>query len=116
MTRPILMAEIPTIIQDPVGPRDRSRRRGRVIGLIIFICLLCGVYGKALIALTSHVARSDLLSYIFLLPPVSAYLLCERRRPFPRQYTSSPVLAAAFVVMGIVTLVLAERSDSLSAN
>jgi exosortase C (VPDSG-CTERM-specific) len=116
MSKPTLMAEITTSIQGPIGPRDRSRRRGRVIGLIIYICLLSGVYGKALIALTSHVASSELHSYILLIPLVSAYLLYERRRALPQQYAASPISAAALVVVAIVTLVLAERSDSLSEN
>jgi exosortase C (VPDSG-CTERM-specific) len=110
------MAEIATSIQDRVDPRDRSRRRGRVIALIIYICLLSGLYGKALIALISHVASSELHSYILLIPLVSAYLLYERRRALPQQYASSLISAGALVVAAIVTLVLAERSDSLSTN
>jgi exosortase C (VPDSG-CTERM-specific) len=110
------MAEIATSIQDRVDPRDRSRRRGRVITLVIYICLLSGLYGKALVALISHVASSELHSYILLIPLVSAYLLYERRRALPQQYASSLISAGALVVVAIVTLVLAERSDSLSTN
>src|ERR1700736_5734085 len=110
------MAEIATSIQDRVDPRDRSRRRGREIALVIYICPLSALYGKALVALISHVASSELHSYILLIPLVSGYLLYERRRALPQQYAASPISAAALVVVAIVTLVLAERSDSLTEN
>ena len=52
--------------------------------------------------LAGHTLRTELDSYILLVPVISAYLLSLRAKSLPRDYDSSPAWAAGFVALGLL--------------
>lgn len=78
-----------------IGP-PRNEKAPAWIG-VCFVVALLAVFGPSLFRLASYVLRSDLHSYIVLVPVVSAYLLYLRRDRLPKN-------RAANFPMGIVLL------------
>jgi exosortase C (VPDSG-CTERM-specific) len=75
-------------------------------GLLIF------VFGPTLIALAIHVTKSDLHSYVPLIPFISGYLLYSRRGQLPRDYSSSPGWGSIAAFAGFAALAVAFIPDT----
>jgi exosortase C (VPDSG-CTERM-specific) len=69
-----------------------------------FVILLLGAFAQPLFVLLNYAARSDLYSYILLIPFVSAYLLYLRRDQLPKNYIIDLPVTIAFSVTGVATL------------
>jgi len=69
-----------------------------------FVIVLLGAFAQPLFVLLNYAARSDLYSYILLIPFVSAYLIYLRRDQLPKNYVIDLPVAIAFLVTGVATL------------
>jgi exosortase C (VPDSG-CTERM-specific) len=76
----------------------------RFWGGACFVIVLLGAFAQPLFVLLNYAARSDLYSYILLIPFVSAYLLYVRRDQLPKNYVIDLPVAIAFLVTGVATL------------
>lgn len=74
-----------------------------------FSLLLTALFAKVLGDLVVFAAASSLHSYILLVPVISLYLIHDRRDRLPRNYSSSPGLAALLAGVGIIVLPVAYR-------
>ena len=98
-------------------PNGSSGSRARVIWFVAFAILLTVGFLKPLISLAIHAARSDLHSYILVVPFISAYLIYIRRDHLPKRYSSSPGWAVVPLLGGVGSLTAAwTQSASLSGN
>ena len=86
--------------------RLRPKQRWRLWIPSCFAIVLVAAFAKPLLTLTSYVARSQLHSYILLVPFVSAYLLYQRRDQVPKNYATDLGLAIAALAVGLSVLVL----------
>ena len=86
--------------------RLRPKQRWRLWIAGCFAIVLVAAFAKPLLTLTSYVARSQLHSYILLVPFVSAYLLYQRRDQVPKNYATDLGLAIAALAVGLSVLVL----------
>jgi exosortase C (VPDSG-CTERM-specific) len=76
----------------------------RFWGGACFVVVLLGAFAQPLFVLLNYAARSDLYSYILLIPFVSAYLIYLRRDELPKNYVIDLPFAIAFLVTGVATL------------
>ena len=76
----------------------------RFWGGACFVIVLLGAFAQPLFALLNYAARSDLHSYILLIPFVSAYLIYLRRDQLPKKCVIDLPVAITFLVTGIATL------------
>jgi exosortase C (VPDSG-CTERM-specific) len=74
------------------------------------------VFAKPLLGLAVHAAKSDIHSYILLVPFISAYLIYIRRHQLPKGYSSSPGWAVVPLLVGLASLGLAWTLATLSYN
>src|ERR671937_251733 len=72
---------------------SKDKRRRRFWGSACFLIVLLAAFGQNLWVLANDAARSDLYSYILLVPFVSVYLLYTRRSQLPKNYVSDYRLA-----------------------
>jgi exosortase C (VPDSG-CTERM-specific) len=70
-----------------------------------FAIVLLAVFAQSLLALINYAARSQLYSYILLVPFVSAYLLYLRRDQLPKKYVIDLPLAIVSLAAGLGVLV-----------
>ena len=84
-----------------------SASRARVIWFVAFAILLAAGFVKPLISLAIHAAKSNLHSYILLVPFISAYLIYIRRDHLPKRYSSSPGWAMIPLLGGLGSLTAA---------
>ena len=68
--------------------------RGRVAVYVAALLTLCAVFAPALRELGALALRRSLYSHLFLIPPISLYLLFMRRRALPAVKTPGGGLAA----------------------
>jgi exosortase C (VPDSG-CTERM-specific) len=83
----------------------------RLWGSACFLIVLLAVFSQNLWALLNDAARSDLYSYILLVPFVSAYLLYIRRSQLPKNYISDYRLAIVSLAAAAGTFVLSYWSN-----
>jgi exosortase C (VPDSG-CTERM-specific) len=76
----------------------------RFWGGACFVIVLLGAFAQPLFVLLNYAARSDLYSYILLIPFVSAYLIYLRRDQLPKNYVIDLPVAIGFLVTGLATL------------
>jgi exosortase C (VPDSG-CTERM-specific) len=69
-----------------------------------FAIVLLAAFGQRLLALINYAARSELYSYILLVPFVSGYLLFLRRDQLPRNYVVDLPLAIVSLAAGLGAL------------
>src|SRR5439155_22881464 len=69
-----------------------------------FAMVLLAAFGQPLLALIKYAARSQLYSYILLVPFVSAYLLYLRRDQLPKKYVIDLPLAIVSLAGGLGAL------------
>lgn len=97
---------------------EHSTPRWRFIAGVAFAVALSVAFAKVLFSLALHGAANDLHSHTVLIPLISAYLIYIHRRELPRDYGSSPGLAAVGVLVGgaaLAALFVLGR-DSISHN
>jgi len=70
-----------------------------------FVVLLLAAFSQPLFGLLAYAARSDLYSYILLVPFVSAYLLYLRRDQLPKNYITDFRLAVVSLTVGAGILI-----------
>jgi exosortase C (VPDSG-CTERM-specific) len=78
---------------------------------VVFAIALLSVFAQPLVTLMNYAARSQLFSYILLVPLVSAYLLYVRRDQLPRNYIADLPTAIAFLAAGLGILAFTYWSD-----
>jgi exosortase C (VPDSG-CTERM-specific) len=76
-----------------------------------FAVVLLAVFAQPLLALMNYAARSELFSYILLVPFVSAYLLYVRRDQLPKNYVADLPIAGVFLAAGLGVLAFTYWSD-----
>jgi exosortase C (VPDSG-CTERM-specific) len=76
----------------------------RIWGGASFAVVLLAVFAQSLLALINYAARSQLSSYILLVPFVSAYLLYLRRDQLPKMYVADFPLAIVSLAGGLGVL------------
>jgi len=76
-----------------------------------FAVLLLAAFGQSLLMLISHAARSQLHSYILLVPFVSAYLVYIRRDQLPKNYVVDLPLAIVSLAGGLGVLMFTYWMD-----
>jgi exosortase C (VPDSG-CTERM-specific) len=82
----------------------KHKKKWRFGGGACFAIILLGAFAQPLLALINYAARSDLYSYILLIPLVSVYLLYLRRDQLPKDYVVDRPLAIVFLVAGFGVL------------
>jgi exosortase C (VPDSG-CTERM-specific) len=106
MDKPIVPAEegaqgfisgLRTAIQRVDGPRFR--------GFMVFLLMLVLVFSGPLLDLCRYANRRDLYSHIFLIPPISVYLIALRGRALPRGMGTSWIPGVFFAGLGVMILV-----------
>jgi exosortase C (VPDSG-CTERM-specific) len=80
-------------------------------GGVCFVIILLAAFAQPLLMLISHAARSQLHSYILLVPFVSAYLLYIRRDQLPKNYVVDLPLAIVSLAGGLGILVFTYWMD-----
>ena len=83
----------------------------RIWGGVCFVIVLLAVFGQPLLALINYAARSELHSYILLVPFVSAYLLYLRRDQLPKKYVFDFPLAIVSLASGLGVFVFTYGLD-----
>jgi exosortase C (VPDSG-CTERM-specific) len=78
----------------------KNKKMWRIWAGACFAIALLGAFAQPLLALINYAARSDLYSYILLIPFVSGYLLYLRRNQLPKDYVVDLPLAMAFLAAG----------------
>ena len=80
------------------------RKMWRFWGGACFAIVLLAAFAESLLALINYAARSQLYSYILLVPFVSAYLLYLRRDQLPKKYVADLPLAIVSLAGGLGVL------------
>ena len=80
------------------------RKMWRFWGGACFAIVLLAAFAESLLALINYAARSQLYSYILLVPFVSAYLLYLRRDQLPKKYVIDLPLAIVSLAGGLGAL------------
>jgi exosortase C (VPDSG-CTERM-specific) len=96
-------------ISQPTQAKPNQRRRFWIGAC--FAVALVAAFGGPLLTLISYVSRSQLHSYILLVPFVSAYLLYLRRDQLPKNYVTDLPLAIISLAGGLLVLVLTYLLD-----
>src|SRR5881275_2966493 len=99
---------IPAQTGNTSGSTPRNHRKmWRLWSGACFAIVLLAAFAQPLLALINYAARSELYSYILLVPFVSAYLLYLRRDQLPKNYVIDVPVTIAFLVTGVATLAFA---------
>ena len=85
-------------------------KKWRFWGAACFLIVLVAAFAQSLFALVNYAARSDLYSYILLVPFVSGYLLYIRRHQFPKNYVTDFRLAIVLLVAAAGMLIFSYGS------
>jgi exosortase C (VPDSG-CTERM-specific) len=80
---------------------SRQKQGWRVWGGVCFAIVLAAVFARPLLMLISYVARSQLHSYILLVPFVSAYLLYLRRDQLPKKHCTDLLFTLVSLAVGL---------------
>ena len=114
--QPVNEMQSPELEPPSVALQDAEPRRSLVrLGSIVYFGLVVVAFLPILVAWAAHAAASQLHSYIFLIPFVSAYLLYLQRDQLPRRHSSSPGWAALAGIVGLTALGIAYRAKTLGA-
>jgi exosortase C (VPDSG-CTERM-specific) len=85
----------------PGSTLTTNKKMWRIWAGVCFAIVLLGAFAQPLLALINYAARSDLYSYILLIPFVSGYLLYLRRDQLPKDYVVDRPLAIALLAAGL---------------
>jgi exosortase C (VPDSG-CTERM-specific) len=83
---------------------SRQKQKWRFWSRVVFAIALLAAFGQPLLALMNYAARSQLFSYILLIPFVLAYLLYVRRDQLPKNYVSDLPIGGLCLAAGLVVL------------
>ena len=95
-----MVKTFPAVMSQVIETREQ---RGRLLGCLGCTALLTVAFIKPLFSLVVHAATTD-LAHILLVPFIFAYLIRLQRKQLPREYISSPGLAAVPLVAGLAAL------------
>jgi exosortase C (VPDSG-CTERM-specific) len=96
---------VPAKKQNPRARISTFRQKDwRLWSAVCFVSSLVLVFGKPLVSLLQYAARSELFSYILLVPFISAYLLYVRRRQLPNKYTADVPVGILLLTVGLGVL------------
>src|SRR5947207_6239531 len=96
---------VPTQTGNVSGPvPSNPRKTWRVWGGACFAIVLLAAFAQPLLELVTYAAGSELFSYIFLVPFVSAYLLYLRRDQLPKKHGVDLPVAIIFLASGLSIL------------
>jgi exosortase C (VPDSG-CTERM-specific) len=84
----------------PTLSRKSIRTPRRLIAFFGFVLLVTLIFSRQLLSLFRHAASSELHSYVFFIPLVSAYLIYNRRKELPSDYSSAYGLAMVGLGIG----------------
>lgn len=101
--------------QQGTAPRFALRNHSgtwRIWGAACFLFGLLAAFSQSLFGLINFAARSDLYSYILLVPFVSAYLLYLRRHQLPKNYVTDFLLAIVSAVTAAGILIFSHWSHA----
>jgi len=87
------------------------RKRWRLWSGACMAIVLVAAFAQPLLALISYAARSQLFSYILLIPFVSAYLLYVRRHQLPKNHVADLPIASVCLAAGLSVLAFTYWSD-----
>lgn len=97
-------------------PQASASMRRRFIGFLIYLAILCGAFALPLLNLVTFVARSEVHSYILLIPFVAAYLIYIRWKHLSGEFTRAWGMTLAVGFMGLCALVATQWFPELSQN
>jgi exosortase C (VPDSG-CTERM-specific) len=97
---------------ESTSPNHRTRWRFWSGGC--FAIVLLAAFARPLLALVNYAARSELYSYILLIPFVSAYLLYLRRDQLPKKYVADFPLAVVSLAAGLGVMAFTYSSIGLA--
>src|SRR5204863_7581592 len=92
----------------------KNKKKWRIWAGICFAIVLLGTFAQPLLALINYAARSELYSYILLIPFVSAYLLYLRRDQLPKKYVADFPLAIVSLAAGLGVVAFTYSSIGLA--
>src|SRR5213592_4014659 len=98
---PAAAREIMNNTQTDVSAPPRQKQTWRFWSGVCFAIVLLAVFARPLLMLISYVARSQLHSYILLVPFVSAYLLYLRRDQLPKNYRTDLLFTLVSLAVGL---------------
>jgi exosortase C (VPDSG-CTERM-specific) len=114
---------VTTRTEDVFESTPPTQKQGwRVWGGVCFAIVLLAVFARPLLMLISYVARSQLHSYILLVPFVSAYLLYLRRDQLPKNYRTDLLFALVSLAVGFgllaftYSLEIAARAPAINTS
>jgi exosortase C (VPDSG-CTERM-specific) len=90
---------------------SKDKRRRRFWSGACFLIVLLAAFGQNLWLVLNDAARSDLYSYILLVPFVSVYLLYTRRSQLPKNYVSDYRLAILSLAAAASTFIFSYWSS-----
>src|SRR5713226_9437940 len=76
----------------------------RAAGFVVFTLALVFIFLKPLLDLVAYAARSELYSFIFLVPFISLYLAWLRMREVLSNLGSSPIFGSILLSIGILII------------
>jgi exosortase C (VPDSG-CTERM-specific) len=97
-------------------PAASASLRGRFIGLLIYLAILCGAFALPLRKFVAYAAHSDVHSYVLLIPLVTAYLVYIRWKHLSRELTSAWGYALLSAAAGTGALLASLHFAGLSQN
>src|SRR5688572_27749656 len=92
-------------LPEPQGQDVQRWQTNRIVASLLWISFITLAFTPNLLSLVTHAARSELRSYIPLVPVVSLYLLYVRRATLETAYRSSVVGAIVLGALGATALV-----------
>jgi exosortase len=91
-------------------------QKRRIAGCAAYAILVTLLLLKPLASLMMYTSGTELHSHVVLVPLISAYLLCLKRRELPADYQTSPGWGFALAVAGLAALVTSWYLPPLSVN
>jgi exosortase C (VPDSG-CTERM-specific) len=95
----------------PASTLTKNKKMWRIWAGVCFAVVLLGAFAQPLLGLINYAARSDLYSYILLIPFVSGYSLYLRRDRLPKNYAADLPLSIPLLAGGLCILVFTYWSD-----
>jgi len=101
------------VIGEPTAPVSANKR---FMGWCIYLAILCGAFALPLREFVTYTARSEVHSYVLLIPFVAAYLIYIRWKYLSRELSSCWGFALLFAAAGAGALVANQHFVELGQN
>ena len=102
--------------ENVIGEPKAAAANKRFIGWCIYLLVLCGAFALPLREFVTYARRSDVHSYVLLIPFVTAYLIFIRRNHLSRELSSAWGLALLSAVAGAGALLASLHFAELGQN